>query len=272
LTPALYALVTLVRNGRLDEAAAWCDWLLTEDWIARVPMRRVMIGMVRAVAALRGGDSRTALRGIREVLAAVPPPAWGVVAGLPLSVAVRAATDLGDVQSARSYLAVPVPPAMFDTPFVLPYLQAVGRYHLAMGHRQSAQTHLRSCTDLMTKRGVDTVTIEGHERAVIPTTTTPGSDGAGAGRTFSVGEVVPGKDRADSVVRLTAFLDGAGGARLTDAEERVAALAAAGNTNRQIAENLFITVSTVEQHLTKIYRKLNVRSRSALSTGLREFR
>ncbi|MFD0817245.1 LuxR C-terminal-related transcriptional regulator [Micromonospora zhanjiangensis] len=48
-----------------------------------------------------------------------------------------------------------------------------------------------------------------------------------------------------------------------------AALAAAGNTNRQIAKHLCITVSTVEQHLTKIYRKLNVRSRSGLRRNQR---
>jgi DNA-binding CsgD family transcriptional regulator len=53
-------------------------------------------------------------------------------------------------------------------------------------------------------------------------------------------------------------------AELTDAERRVAALAAKGCTNREIASRLFITVSTVEQHLTKIYRKLNVRRRSDL--------
>jgi DNA-binding CsgD family transcriptional regulator len=57
-------------------------------------------------------------------------------------------------------------------------------------------------------------------------------------------------------------------AGLTDAERRVAALAAAGATNRQIAGKLFITVSTVEQHLTKIYRKLKVRRRSALPVGM----
>nr|WP_246343100.1 LuxR family transcriptional regulator [Actinomadura verrucosospora] len=45
---------------------------------------------------------------------------------------------------------------------------------------------------------------------------------------------------------------------LSDAERRVAALAAAGYTNREISEKLFITISTVEQHLTRIYRKLNV--------------
>ncbi|MGI8331415.1 helix-turn-helix domain-containing protein [Actinomadura scrupuli] len=46
---------------------------------------------------------------------------------------------------------------------------------------------------------------------------------------------------------------------LSDAEQRVAALAAEGNTNREISRKLYITVSTVEQHLTKIYRKLNVK-------------
>jgi DNA-binding CsgD family transcriptional regulator len=47
--------------------------------------------------------------------------------------------------------------------------------------------------------------------------------------------------------------------KLSDAERRVAELAAAGYTNREIAEKLYITISTVEQHLTKIYRKLNVK-------------
>ncbi|HET9171567.1 MAG TPA: helix-turn-helix transcriptional regulator, partial [Actinospica sp.] len=55
---------------------------------------------------------------------------------------------------------------------------------------------------------------------------------------------------------------------LSDAERRVAVLAAAGHTNRQIAHKLYITVSTVEQHLTKIYRKLSVSRRSELVTRL----
>jgi DNA-binding CsgD family transcriptional regulator/tetratricopeptide (TPR) repeat protein len=48
---------------------------------------------------------------------------------------------------------------------------------------------------------------------------------------------------------------------LSQAERRVAVLAARGATNQQIAEELFITVSTVEQHLTRIYRKLGVSRR-----------
>ncbi|GGO32798.1 helix-turn-helix transcriptional regulator [Micromonospora parathelypteridis] len=55
---------------------------------------------------------------------------------------------------------------------------------------------------------------------------------------------------------------------LTEAEARVAALAAEGHTNREIAAQLFVTVSTVEQHLTRIYRKLDVRRRRDLPTKL----
>ncbi|WP_158613083.1 LuxR family transcriptional regulator [Nocardiopsis sp. Huas11] len=62
------------------------------------------------------------------------------------------------------------------------------------------------------------------------------------------------------------------GARgLTRAERRVAALAALGYTNKEIEAKLFITVSTVEQHLTRVYRKLNVRRRADLPVGLRRF-
>lgn len=55
-------------------------------------------------------------------------------------------------------------------------------------------------------------------------------------------------------------------AGLSEAEHRVAALAAAGFSNRRIASRLFITVSTVEQHLTRIYRKLGVARRGELAT------
>jgi DNA-binding CsgD family transcriptional regulator len=52
---------------------------------------------------------------------------------------------------------------------------------------------------------------------------------------------------------------------LTRAEERVAALVARGLRNREIASELFMSVATVEAHLTRIYRKLDVRSRSDLA-------
>ncbi|WP_344261937.1 LuxR C-terminal-related transcriptional regulator [Streptomyces sodiiphilus] len=56
--------------------------------------------------------------------------------------------------------------------------------------------------------------------------------------------------------------------KLSKSEYRVAELAVDGYTNREIASHLFITVSTVEQHLTRIYRKLNIRSRKELPSML----
>jgi DNA-binding CsgD family transcriptional regulator len=73
-------------------------------------------------------------------------------------------------------------------------------------------------------------------------------------------ELLPGRARA---VPAATGVDA-----LTDAERRVAALAAAGHTNREIADRLFITPSTVEQHLTRVYRKLDVRYRRDLPATL----
>ncbi|MBB5119016.1 hypothetical protein AF335_16060 [Streptomyces eurocidicus] len=57
---------------------------------------------------------------------------------------------------------------------------------------------------------------------------------------------------------------------LSDAERRVAALAAMGHTNREIGSRLYITVSTVEQHLTRVYRKLDVTRRTDLPLRLKD--
>ncbi|MEU8357191.1 AAA family ATPase [Nonomuraea sp. NPDC048882] len=56
---------------------------------------------------------------------------------------------------------------------------------------------------------------------------------------------------------------------LSDAEQRVASLAALGYTNREISKKIYITVSTVEQHLTRIYRKLDVKGRRDLPDQFR---
>ena len=55
---------------------------------------------------------------------------------------------------------------------------------------------------------------------------------------------------------------------LTAGERRVAALAAEGLSNRQIAEHLFITQATVETHLRHAFRKLGITSRADLSGTL----
>ncbi|GAA2690965.1 MULTISPECIES: helix-turn-helix transcriptional regulator [Actinosynnema] len=58
------------------------------------------------------------------------------------------------------------------------------------------------------------------------------------------------------------------GERLSEAEQRVAELAATGRRNHDIARELSITASTVEQHLTRAYRKLGVTGRADLPAAL----
>jgi DNA-binding CsgD family transcriptional regulator len=53
---------------------------------------------------------------------------------------------------------------------------------------------------------------------------------------------------------------------LTPTEIAVAREVAAGRTNAEVADNLFVAISTVKTHLEQIYAKLGIRSRAALAT------
>jgi DNA-binding CsgD family transcriptional regulator len=55
---------------------------------------------------------------------------------------------------------------------------------------------------------------------------------------------------------------------LTPSEHRVAKMAAKGQTNREIAQALFVTPKTIEMHLSHVYRKLDIQSRSQLGPVL----
>jgi DNA-binding CsgD family transcriptional regulator len=61
-----------------------------------------------------------------------------------------------------------------------------------------------------------------------------------------------------------------GAEALTASERRVAAMAADGLSNPEIAQALFVTKKTVETHLGKAYRKLGINSRTQLAAALRE--
>ena len=55
---------------------------------------------------------------------------------------------------------------------------------------------------------------------------------------------------------------------LTASERRVAHMAAEGLSNKEIAQALFVTAKTVEQHLGRAYRKLDINSRRHLTAAL----
>lgn len=373
LTPALFALLFLIQTSRPEEAVRWSDRLLREPWIRHVPMRRAMFETIRSAAALRGGDAVAAGESARTALEQITSAAWGVAVGLPLALAIRAATEQRDFDAVMPYLNTAVPPVMFDTPFALPYLQALGRYHLAMGRPHTALTNFQSCGELMRQWGADSPELAdwrkdavaalvamrqaGRARTLLEEQISLLGDGrsrhrgialrrlaaisaapdrqsllteairilADCGDQFELGRAqsdlaaatvpdrpdtaregldaptagkfpAPGRRRFDFAHDIPLAenpgrtsppapysVRNAGGgtddekavppqlAELTDAERRVGSLAAAGCTNREIALQLFITVSTVEQHLTKIYRKLKVRSRSGLPVELLAF-
>lgn len=88
---------------------------------------------------------------------------------------------------------------------------------------------------------------------------------------FAACEALPWVDQAERALRrcetgtATVPADGTTDfASLTEAEIRIAVLVSEGATNRQIAARLFLSTKTVESTLTRVYRKLSVRSRTQL--------
>jgi DNA-binding CsgD family transcriptional regulator len=60
----------------------------------------------------------------------------------------------------------------------------------------------------------------------------------------------------------------AGGTELTETERRIAELAAGGLTNREIAADAFVSPRTVEDVMSRVYRKLGIRSRAELGAWM----
>ena len=56
---------------------------------------------------------------------------------------------------------------------------------------------------------------------------------------------------------------------MTPTELRIAELVAAGRSNAEVAKELVVSPRTVEWNLSKVYRKLGVRSRAELTAKLR---
>jgi DNA-binding CsgD family transcriptional regulator len=82
----------------------------------------------------------------------------------------------------------------------------------------------------------------------------------------------PWASRADSELRATGIRrerhDSPGAAGLTAQQSQIAQLAAAGLSNKQIAERLFLSPRTVGYHLHQVFPKLGVASRAALRDAL----
>jgi DNA-binding CsgD family transcriptional regulator len=87
-----------------------------------------------------------------------------------------------------------------------------------------------------------------------------------AGEVFAAAECTGWLTAADHILER-AGAERAGGS-LTGTERQIATMVSTGRRNREIAAELFISPSTVEAHLTRIYRKLDLRGRAALTGWL----
>lgn len=80
---------------------------------------------------------------------------------------------------------------------------------------------------------------------------------------------------ADRARKILARVNGSGRSGsvvLTDSELRIAEHVASGMSNKEVADALYVSVKTVETNLTRVYRKLGIRSRAQLGTQLAQLR
>ncbi|MGZ4181523.1 MAG: AAA family ATPase [Solirubrobacteraceae bacterium] len=162
---------------------------------------------------------------------------WGAPRAVGVALRAAGVVHAGDegLERLREAVAVLAPaPAPLEHARVLIELGCALR---RTGHRAEAREHLRKGLDLAHGLGGIALADRAREELAI----------AGA------------RPRRDALRGRDA---------LTSSELRVAALAADGQTNRQIAEALFVTLRTVETHLTNSYAKLGIASRRGLAHAL----
>jgi DNA-binding NarL/FixJ family response regulator len=116
-------------------------------------------------------------------------------------------------------------------------LAALGAALRRANRRAEARDHLRRALELAQRAGATLLAEQAHEELI--------ATGARPRR-----------------VELS------GAAALTPSERRTAAMAAEGMSNREIAQALFVTLRTVEMHLSNAFRKLGVSSRTQLAAAL----
>ena len=265
LMPKAVALAGLIVARRFQAAAHWCGWLLTDTAVLTRPTWRAVFTAASAAIALCLDDPAGARERALAALSALSPNGWGVAIGFVIAVAVLAANALGKREEAQQHLRIAVPDAMFQTPSGLCYLYARGSHLLAGGHQAAAAADFRACEQLMEQWGLDLPALRPWRERLSDTRVRVKRSDADLDVESDTGALAHAPAATVESERSGWQDAGEPLTRLSKAEQRVAELAAQGHTNRQIAGKLYITASTVEQHLTRIYRKLGVTQRSDLA-------
>jgi DNA-binding CsgD family transcriptional regulator len=163
--------------------------------------------------------------------------AWGAPRALGRALRVVGLIETGQKGLAHLRRAVEV---LEDSPARLEYLYALTQLGSALrrdNRRAEARDHLRHALDLALRGGASRIADLAHAELV--------ATGA--------------RPRRRSLSGVDA---------LTPSERRIAKMAASGLSNREIAQALFVTLRTVEMHMSNVLRKLGLKSRTQLPPAL----
>jgi DNA-binding CsgD family transcriptional regulator len=217
-----------------------------------------------ALLRLGGGQREAAQSAIRRVVAETHDP-LSEAKLLPAAIEIHLA--VGDVASAREACArLDEIAARFATE-VLGALAAHGRgrIHLAEGDAQAALGPLRRAFWVWQKVGAPY--LAARVRVDLARACQALGDGEGARMELEVARAVFEELGAGPDVAALGTLPGAPAAKpphgLTQRELQVLRLVAAGQTNKLIARQLFLSEKTIDRHVSNIFVKVNVGSRAA---------
>ena len=268
----LYPLAFLAAwQGRAEEARSTLgqilEWATGRGERPTIARAHCLLGLL----ALSEGDTATAARELSGAAELLEEMGIAQPASIPaLPDGVEALAGAGDVAAAEVLLERLERQALaLDNPFARALTgRARGVLLAAGGEPDPAAPLLRDAAaafDRMGFRLEAARAVLGHGRALL----------RGGHRTLAADALADARNRFEEVgatlwkARAAEDLERAAPGRaegeLTAAERRVAALVARGKRNREIGSDLFMSVSTVEAHLTRIYRKLGIRSRSELA-------
>jgi DNA-binding CsgD family transcriptional regulator len=223
-----------------------------------------------ALLRLSQGEMASAVAGIRRALVEATDP----LARLGLLPAyVQIMLDAGDVEAARSAAEeIASFVTTYDTPAVrAESAQARGAVALADGDADAALTLLRTAArtwrELEAPYAVASVTVLVAQACrALADEEAAEAELESARETFARLGALPDVRRVEALQRTPRQLATQAGATahaLTDRELEVLSLVADGASNHEIARQLFLSDRTVDRHVSNIFDKLGVRSRTA---------
>ncbi|MFJ3305067.1 AAA family ATPase [Streptomyces sp. NPDC086549] len=283
--PALYAAALAATAGGTAEEARQ----LAEQAVRASEADGDRLFLLRALAVLGqaellAGDPRgaasavEALQRVRELgnaMCAADPPLLHWYGDLAEALVLLGETDEAEAVVREAYARVTA-----DTPGSVPAAleRAEGLREAGTGRAKEGAARLRAATDRLRQLPLPVelvrslIALGAVERRSRRRSAARAALGEALQTATRIGAAPLAARARDELSRLDAAdrsgEAGAGGPELTPTEARIAELVGGGATNREVAAKLFISVKTVEGTLSRVYRKIGVRSRTALAHAM----